>query len=104
MAQTPFGNEGPDKAEEDLNNAEFELTDEEGRNKVRNLIFKTLTDADEEEDLQNKQHPPNVLTQMLEDEIFKGINDCEKSIYKTTSNKIIKRLTGTRFAEARKQL
>jgi hypothetical protein len=104
MAQTPFGNEAQSKSIEDFSNAEFELTEEDGRNRIRSQIYKTLVEAEDAEDLRNSTYPPNVLTKMIEEELFAGIKDCEKAVYKSGANNIVKRLTGARFSEARRQL
>lgn len=90
--------------DEDYTDCNFELTDEDGRNKIRAAIYKALTNPENQEDLNTNKYPPNVLTQLLEDQLISEYKDCEKPVYKSTANNVIKRLTGARFSEARIQL
>ena len=59
----------------DYDNAEFELTDEDARNKVRANIFKALTDPNNNENLTGSQVPPGELSQKIEEELINEFKD-----------------------------
>lgn len=96
-------NEGADDNQEYTGN-EFELTDDDTRNKIRANIYKALTNEENEESLDDKKYPPGTLTQLLEEELINEFQKAENTTYKNAANNVVKRLSGTRFAEARRQL
>lgn len=50
------------------------------------------------------KYPPNVLAVMIEEELLKEFKNADSTVYKSSANNVIKRLTGNRFEEARRQL
>jgi hypothetical protein len=67
--------EGDQAKDNDFNNAQFELTDEEKRNQVRNNIFKALTEADNSNELALSQFPPAKLTELIEEPMINEFKD-----------------------------
>ena len=59
----------------DYDNAEFELTDEDARNKVRANIYKALTDPKNNETLTESKVPPGELSQKIEEELINEFKD-----------------------------
>lgn len=58
-----------------FDNAQFELTDEDKRNQVRNNIYKALTEADNIDELEQSQFPPAKLTELIEDFMINEFKD-----------------------------
>ena len=58
-----------------IENPEFELTDEDGRNKVRANIYKALTGSDDVEELKQMKFSPVQLTQLIEEALLAEFKD-----------------------------
>ena len=96
-----------DNSEFDYTKAGIEIIqDDDARNKVRANIYKALTNSDNGDDLSlaNAAYPPNVLAMKIEEELINEFKKSDSTTYKSSSSSAIKRLTGPRFAEARKLL
>ena len=96
-----------DNSEFDFNLVGIEtIPDDDARNKVRANIYKALTCNEnlDESSIMNATYPPNILAMKLEDELINEFKKSDSTTYKSSSSSVIKRLTGPRFAEARKIL
>lgn len=67
--------EGDQAKDSNFDNAQFELTDEDKRNQVRNNIYKALTEADNIDELEQSQFPPAKLTELIEDYMINEFKD-----------------------------